>query len=180
MRSGVHLTKLALPTLETLESEGEAGRQINAYLLDFYNHGMYLAMSEGNGLPRGQVWYLLRDFSMVLDAIITGIKEVMIKDSRAHDDDMGSVAGESVIAGGVQDDWATELEKDETVVSNAKSQGGPIEKERGDEAEATILSASGDPELIKPDYVSIRDWNVYDVFFQLQKDFNEKFKAIFA
>jgi ATP-dependent RNA helicase DDX60 len=177
----VHLTKHVLPTIETFEAADQSGRYINAYLWDFYNHGQDKPISEANGIPRGQVWYLFMEFSMVLDAIVTGVKEVMVKDLRIHDDDMGSTAGESVAAGTIQDDWATELEKDEAVVStSARTQGGPMEKERGEEAEATAVIASADPELTRPDYVSMRDWNVYDVFYQLQQDFNKKFKAMWA
>jgi ATP-dependent RNA helicase DDX60 len=170
-----------LPTIETFEAADQSGRYINAYLWDFYNHGQDKPIWEANGILRGQVWYLFMDFSMVLDGIVTGIKEVMVKDMRVHEDDMGSTAGESVAAGTIQDDWAAELEKDEAAVStSAKNQGGPIEKERGEEAEATAVIASADPELTRPDYVSTRDWNVYDVFYQLQQDFNKKFKAMWA
>lgn len=181
VRGGVHLTKHVLPTIETFEAADQSGRYINAYLWDFYNHGQDKPIWEANGIPRGQVWYLFMEFSMVLDAIVTGIKEVMVKDMRIHEDDTGSMAGESVAAGTIQDDWAAELEKDETVVStSAKNQGGPVEKERGEEAEATAVIASSDPELTRPEYVSMRDWNVYDVFYQLQQDFNKKFKAMWA
>ena len=185
VREGVHLTKHILPTLETFESGDQSGRYINAYLWDFYNHGQESPMSQANGIPRGHVWYLLMEFSNVLDAIITGVKEVMVKDVRGVDDEFGSVVGESVVdrERGVQDDWAADLEKDETVVvvtTSAKAQNAGLEKEKGDEAEATALMTSSDPELVKPDHVPVRDWKVYDVFYQLQKDFNEKFKAMWA
>lgn len=118
---------------------------------------------------------------MILEAIVTGIKEVMVKETRGHDDDFGSVIGESVAAGGIQDDWAADLEKDETVVApTTRAQNVGLEKEKGDEAEATAVLTSSDPELVKPDHVPVRDWKVYDVFYQLQKDFNQKFKDIWA
>jgi len=183
VRSGIHLTKHILPTLDTFDKGEHDGRHINAYLLDFYNHGQLVPISEANGIPKGQVWYLLMDFSVVLDAIVTGIKEMMTKDMRVHEEDGESVAGEApiVAVAETKNDRTAELENDERIENTGVKDygGGPVEKERGEEVEATV-TASGDPELIRPGYVNNPDWNVYETFYQLQKEFNEKFKAIWA
>jgi hypothetical protein len=181
VRQGVHLTKHVLPSLDLLDpTEDSAGRYINAYLLDFFTHGQVVPLIEANAIPRGQTWYLLMEFSNALDAIVTGIRELITKDNRRADDDLASVAGESVAAVTVQDDWAAEVIEDKEDSGVGKQMHIPIEKERSDEAEALAANTSGDVELVKPDHVSKRDWRVFEVFFQVQQDFNDKFKAMWA
>ncbi|PVG01333.1 P-loop containing nucleoside triphosphate hydrolase protein, partial [Serendipita vermifera] len=179
VRSGVHLTKHVLPSFDILDPEDDtAGRYINAYLLDFFTHGQVVPLVDANAIPRGQTWYLLLEFSNALDAIVTGIRELITKDTRRADDDLASVAGESV-AMAVQDDWAADVEdKDDSGVG--KQINLPIEKERSDEAEALAANTGSEIELVKPDHVSKRDWRVFEVFFQVQQDFNDKFRAMWA
>ncbi|KAG8812890.1 hypothetical protein FRC17_001765, partial [Serendipita sp. 399] len=201
VRRGVQLTKHVLPAIELFKAEttnvGEGQRYINAYLWDFYMHGQDKPIVEANGIQKSQIWYLLYDFSMAIDAMITAIKDLMHKGQRGIDDDMTSVAGDSVAGvstAAVQEDWAAEpldaedklggaagLDARAAVLNSTSASNVPLEKERSDEAEA--LSGGGaasDVELIKPEHVSARDWRVYEVFWHLQKDFNEKFKAMWA
>lgn len=184
VRSGVHLTKHVLPSLEAFKPNTPEGRYINAYIWDFYNHGQDKPIVEANNIPKGDVWYRFLDFSYTLDSIVTAIKELMIKDHRRHDDDVTSVAETESVAGGAQDDWLADLEKDEAVTSGAPDAGGgPMEKERGDDAEATLNTAvRGEAEITRDmvPYISDRDWRVYAVFSQLQIDFTSKFKAMWA
>jgi ATP-dependent RNA helicase DDX60 len=181
-RSGVHLTKHILPSLDSLESDDiNAGRYINAYLYDFYVHGQDKPLSDANGIAKGQVWYLLLDFSYAMDGMVVAIRELLLKDTRRLDDDMTSAAGESVAV--IQDDWAAEndeVDKDEAIAAAGPNVGGPVEKEKGDDVQAIVATSTLDVELVKPDHVSQLDWDVYTAFFQLQKDFNEKFKAMWA
>ncbi|KAG8825176.1 hypothetical protein FRC19_011970 [Serendipita sp. 401] len=207
VRRGIHLTKHVLPAIELFKAESkttnwEGERYLNAYLWDFYMHGQDKPLVDANGIQKSQIWYLLYDFSMALDAMLTAIKDLMQKGQRGIDDDMTSVAGESVAGGGgasaaIQEDWSAEppdveeklvggaagLDVRASVVNSAISaQNVPLEKERSDEAETLGGSGSGstDVELVRPEHVSLRDWKVYEVFWHLQKDFNEKFKAMWA
>jgi hypothetical protein len=116
-----------------------------------------------------------------MDGMVVAIRELLLKDTRRLDDDMTSAAGESVAV--IQDDWAEavdEVDKDEAVVAAGPKAGGPVEKERGDDAQAIAATSNLDVELVKPDHVSPEDWEVYTAFIQLQKDFNEKFEAMWA
>jgi hypothetical protein len=58
----------------------------------------------------------------------------------------------------------------------------PIEKEKGDdvEAAAAVTTARGEHALVRPPHVAERDWRVYEVFHELQDDFNGKFTAMWA
>ncbi|CAG7849772.1 Uncharacterized helicase C694.02 [Serendipita indica DSM 11827] len=186
-RHGLYLTKHVLPSLDLFTPSSDSpGRYLNAYLLDFYSHGQDKPLVDANRIEKSQIWYLLLDFSQALDGMVTAIKDLMLKGARGEDD-LTSVAGESVAVAAatttVQDDWAADLEKDEAIAPSGPqaSHGVPLEKERGDEAEALGVGAgSGEIDIVKPDHVSMKDWKVYEVFWHLQKDFNEKFKAMWA
>jgi len=131
----------------------------------------------------------LQEFSMVLASIVSSIDELIKRDRK--DDDLASAGAETEhpnVSGGaaaVPDDWAVELpgEKDEAITSTTKSRFTlPIEKEKGDdvEAAAAVMSARGEAILVRPSHVSERDWRVYEVFHELQADFNAKFMAMWA
>jgi ATP-dependent RNA helicase DDX60 len=49
---------------------------LNAYLLDFYKHGGVDALVTGNGISRGDVWFVLDAFDRVLAAIDESLKLV--------------------------------------------------------------------------------------------------------
>ncbi|KAJ7511822.1 hypothetical protein B0H11DRAFT_2268815 [Mycena galericulata] len=87
-RNGLHLNNNAIPSLKHLTST-EGGHVLNAYLLDFYTHGQVAALAKANGIRRGDVWYLLQDFSMTLATIEISLKQLL---TSAPD---GSAAAES-------------------------------------------------------------------------------------
>ena len=49
---------------------------LDAYLLDFFKHGQVDPLIEGNGIRRGDVWYVLDEFDRVLGAIDESLKLV--------------------------------------------------------------------------------------------------------
>jgi ATP-dependent RNA helicase DDX60 len=189
VRTGIDLNKQALPFMDVLAPGSEETRFINAYLYDFYIHGQDKPLVQANHIPRGEVWYRLQEFSMVLASIVSSIGELITRDRK--DDDLASAGAETEhpnVSGGaaaVPDDWAVELpgEKDEAITGTTKSRFTlPIEKEKGDdvEAAAAVTSARGEAALVRPSHVSERDWRVYEVFYELQEDFNAKFTAMWA
>jgi hypothetical protein len=64
-RNSLHLNNNAIPSLGRLTTS-ESGHVLNAYLLDFYIHGQVSTLAKANGIRRGDVWYLLQDFSLTL------------------------------------------------------------------------------------------------------------------
>ncbi|KAJ6541715.1 hypothetical protein B0H19DRAFT_1239495 [Mycena capillaripes] len=76
-RNGLHLNNNAIPSLKYLvRSKGE--HVLNAYLLDFYIHGQVSTLAKANGIRRGDVWYLLQDFSLALTTIQTSLKQLLL------------------------------------------------------------------------------------------------------
>lgn len=194
VRTGVDLNKQTLPFTDVFAPGSEETRYINAYLYDFYIHGQDKPLVQANHIPRGEVWYRLQEFSTVLASAVSTIDELITRDRK--DDDLGSTGAETdhatARAAAVPDDWADEVpgEKDEAIVGAGagvglgagKGTAIPIEKEKGDdvEAAAAVTAARGEHALVRPPHVAERDWRVYEVFYELQADFNAKFQAMWA
>ncbi|KAJ3053624.1 hypothetical protein HK097_003817 [Rhizophlyctis rosea] len=97
VRNGVFLEVSAIPTMSKLVSRPVSEPAVlDAYLLDFFNHGQVEALIRGNGIRRGDIWFLLDAFHYNLRSITVGL-EVWLKklDHEAADE----------LDGGEVDDW---------------------------------------------------------------------------
>ncbi|KAF7715746.1 Uncharacterized protein PECH_006191 [Penicillium ucsense] len=74
VRSGVWLEEAVVPYVD-VSPEGEA--PLNAYLYDFFKHGNVSALQRENGIRRGDMWFLLNDFSLVLATIVTSLENFL-------------------------------------------------------------------------------------------------------
>ncbi|KAK3063207.1 hypothetical protein LTS18_002227 [Coniosporium uncinatum] len=74
-RGGVFLEESVIPHVALWPDETDL--PLNAYLYDFYQHGNVRALAEANGIRRGDVWFLLNDFSLILATIITSLSNFM-------------------------------------------------------------------------------------------------------
>lgn len=50
---------------------------LNAYLYDFYICGSTKPLIEVNKIPKGDVWFLLREFSMILATVVTSLQNYL-------------------------------------------------------------------------------------------------------
>ncbi|KAF4550357.1 DEAD/DEAH box helicase-like protein 4 [Elsinoe fawcettii] len=89
-RSGVWLEEAAIPHVALYPDDAQM--PLNAYLYDFYKHGDVTTLEKANGIRRGDVWFLLNDFSLVLATIVTSFKNYMNVSADA-DLEMVEVAG---------------------------------------------------------------------------------------
>lgn len=71
-REGILVEASAVPSMDAFINPPA----LDAYLLDFFKHGQVEALIHGNGIRRGDVWYLLDDFDRVLGAIDECLKLV--------------------------------------------------------------------------------------------------------
>ena len=71
-REGILIEASAVPTMDDFVSSCT----LNSYLLDFFKHGQVEALVHGNGIPRGDVWYVLDEFNRILAAIDESLKLV--------------------------------------------------------------------------------------------------------
>ncbi|KAJ7605051.1 hypothetical protein DFH06DRAFT_1275646 [Mycena polygramma] len=144
-RNGLHLNNNAIPSLKHLAASSKGGGHVlNAYLLDFYLHGQVSALANANGIRRGDVWYLLKDFSLTLAVIQNSLKQLLM-----------AASGNADIAEPESHDPAEMEEEYET------------EDDAG-------------PGFQRPPGVQDRDWKLYTVASGALRDFDEKFKAMWA
>ena len=79
VRRGVHLNEHAIPTVENnLDPE----LPLNAYLYDFFVDGQVDALVNMNGTRRGDVWYALEAFHLVLVTIRGDLENLLLRTSR--------------------------------------------------------------------------------------------------
>lgn len=120
VRSGVWLEESVVPYVDV---DGE--RPLNAYLYDFYKHGNIDEIQRANGVRKGDIWFLLNDFSMVLATIITSM-ENFLKLSNA-DGDLLDVMGSGSAHEANIDETFVEEEADSTKdTSGTQAQTLPI------------------------------------------------------
>lgn len=85
VRSGVYLEESTIPHI-TLYPDDTDGRPWNAYLYDFYKHGDMDALVRDNRIKRADVWFYLKDFSLVLGTIVTSLRSFMDMAGGSGDD----------------------------------------------------------------------------------------------
>jgi hypothetical protein len=82
VRAGVFLEELAIPHVPVSSGDAVATHRghgdveelkLNAYLYDFFKHGDVTALKRDNRIRPGDLWYLLKGFSLVLATIVTSL-----------------------------------------------------------------------------------------------------------
>ncbi|SCO58594.1 related to SKI2-antiviral protein and putative helicase [Fusarium fujikuroi] len=74
-RDGVFLEESSIPYLPIWPIDTTV--ELNAYLYDFFKHGSLKVLVRDNHIKRGDVWFHLKDFSLVLKTIVTSLKGVI-------------------------------------------------------------------------------------------------------
>jgi hypothetical protein len=87
VRHGVFLEENVIPHIDV----GAKDSVLNAYLYDFFKHGDVTALVNANKIRRGEVWFKLNDFSLVLATIIASMKNFM--GLKADDEDFADLRG---------------------------------------------------------------------------------------
>lgn len=197
-RAGVFLEESAIPYIPMAPHETN-GVPWNAYLYDFFKHGDMSALVRDNGIKGGDVWFRLKDFSLILATIVTSLTNFLNPNIAADDDAMIDVQD----AGDMMEESAGIEEEEEIRDINPKPQVNETvvsSKQKGKRkvvAESWDAEGSGsepDGEVMKstdqrPDtQQSVRSdetpiWSqdekslvkVYKAFSTLHKQFNEKF-----
>jgi hypothetical protein len=74
-RSGVFLEEAVVPHVGLYPEDSSL--PLNAYLYDYFNHSNPTALITANRIRRGDIWFVLNDFSMVLATIVTSLSNFM-------------------------------------------------------------------------------------------------------
>ena len=151
VRSGVFLEESVIPYVDVSPSPDNL---LNAYLLDFYKHGDVTALVKANKIRKGEVWFRLNEFSLLMATVIASMKNFM---RMKMDDEMDL---EEVRGSG---DAAEEMAGD-------KEDGDGVEGQKGEMMPAWAGGEGGGKGMMK----------VLAAFEMLRKEFDEKFKVMWA
>lgn len=75
VRGDVFLEESAIPYIPIWPHDTDT--EFNAYLYDFFKHGSLKVLVRDNRIKQGDVWFHLKDFSLVPKTIVTSLKGVM-------------------------------------------------------------------------------------------------------
>ncbi|KAI9465203.1 P-loop containing nucleoside triphosphate hydrolase protein [Lactarius psammicola] len=165
VRHGVHLNEHAIPTVENIL---DPELPLNAYLYDFSVHGQVNALVNMNGIRRGDVWYALKAFHLVLVTIRGDLENLLLRTSR-------DPASPPLRAAELDDETAdADASKDGGYYSIDPSGRGEEEEEAGGEADLNPAA------FARPRGVPDRDWRVYEIVNKITNEFYVKFKAMWA
>ncbi|RYP53461.1 hypothetical protein DL769_010517 [Monosporascus sp. CRB-8-3] len=107
VRGGVFLEESAIPYIPVTPAE-LGGVPWNAYIYDFFKHGDLEALIRDNGIKRGDVWFRLKDFSLIVATIVTSLSNFLNPDADVDDaamidvQDAGDVLDESADVDGAE------------------------------------------------------------------------------
>ncbi|KAH9906763.1 hypothetical protein F4778DRAFT_769151 [Xylariomycetidae sp. FL2044] len=86
VRNGVFLEESAVPYIPIWPHDTPT--PFNAYIYNFFKHGDFVALTRDNKIKKGDVWFLLKDFSLVLATIITSLTNFINPDASTDDTEM--------------------------------------------------------------------------------------------
>lgn len=161
VRNGVFLEENVIPYVALYPQESTV--PLNAYLLDFYKHGSVSDLERANGIRRGNIWFALNDFSMILATIVASLENFL--KLAPSDGDGLDIRG----SGDAAEETAGEKDQGDSgcgIAENSIDEGSEPELEMA----AAAISLNDGQGLLR----------VLNTFKLLQMEFNEKFKAMWA
>ncbi|KAL9943049.1 hypothetical protein D7B24_009616 [Verticillium nonalfalfae] len=191
VRAGVFLEEATIPHVPVYPIDSD--ERLNAYIYDFFKHGDLVALTRDNRIKGGDVWFFLKDFSVVLATIVTSLTNYMRADADAEE------LGE--LDEGVAEDEVNFMPSQQTqrpakasvaeAAAAPVTQTLPIRKKKkvadnwdddDDEEAAQASGSSGDEETDSDGDMEDEENlpNVLKAFTQLKEEFDDKFFKIGA
>jgi len=168
VRQGLHLHNHAIPSMEHLitqvDEDNSSQHDLNAYLLDFYIHGQVKTLEKANGIRRGDVWYLLQDFNLTLATVKAALQQLLLKTSNEAASQRDDLEGGETYA---VDPDEGDTDEDDTYEDDTDEDD--TDEDDGEESD-----------FVRPPAISNGDWKVYEVVRDVYKEFDEKFRAMWA
>ncbi|RWA07691.1 hypothetical protein EKO27_g7420 [Xylaria grammica] len=194
VRSGVFLEESAVPYIPIWPHD--VASPFNSYIYDFLKDGDYIALTRDNKIRQGDVWFLLKDFSLVLATIVASLTNFIRADANTDDPDMIDVENADETPDKETLDQAKETSKDTkhgaprskpTKKKVVESWEDDSEDEDGDAGGEDIAAPK---EVHKPVTTTIESsaWegdgkglvDVLEAFTLLKQDFDDKFHKAWA
>ncbi|KAK5987164.1 putative helicase [Cladobotryum mycophilum] len=191
VRDDVFLEESAIPYIPVWPHDTEV--RPNAYIYDFYKHGSLEVLTRDNGIKRGNVWFLLQDFSRTLSSIVSSITTLIDSDDMAGEETLADVTdgeddaeetevmanrqGSKRASEKVLDDWADDDNGGEEV------EGSTEDSTKDSSSSSSVDSEWGSSSNDGPTPAWQRNGGlkkVLDAFTLLRDDFDTKFRNIWA
>ncbi|TPX55910.1 hypothetical protein PhCBS80983_g04932 [Powellomyces hirtus] len=160
LRSGVTLQASVVPMVSELLDDSIV---LDSYVVDFYQHGQFKALVDGNGIRRGDVWQMLKDFHVILNGLRHTMEALLLTYKKAELKKLGQIEDEVDVLkadGGVP-------EEEEDYENEDDEDNGNLEETR---KWSPIL-------VIEPHLRDRRVWDIYVVLCKIQREFGEKMEA---
>jgi len=154
-RPGLHLNKSVIPYVQLAADTGNFS--LNAVLYDYFVHGSDDTLVVANGIKRGEVWYILNDFMLVLVTLQTSL-ELLFRQG-IKDANLDAEGGDSYEPPTIDDD---------------------IEDRRGYFEEREGVKGVSEAFPQRPSVVPEGDWDVYRTVVAVRNEFETKFKLMWA
>ncbi|KAI9740289.1 MAG: hypothetical protein M1834_004867 [Cirrosporium novae-zelandiae] len=192
VRNGIFLERAVIPYLPF--GNAEVSNPLNAYLLDFYKHGSVRDLEVGNKIRRGDIWFVLNDFSLVLATIVTSL-EGFISGSNHDDMAMAEITGlgdrknieqDEIEAGTLAEEEKGQAASASVTVQKPAAINVKTKKKIVDSWADEEISSSEDEETPSessstPDFDEAEGLkSVLHMFKKLRQAFDDKFFPIFA
>lgn len=202
VRSGIFLESAVIPHL--ILYPDKSGMRLNAYLFDFFMHGSIKDLEEANGIRRGDMWFYLNDFSLVLATIVTSLAGYLGLGSGDVDEEILEVMGGGDVAENENDERMDEGKSGEDAAETSRvpsaslalsQQGIAIRRNMLDEVpddwdvdedtfEAQPVADEEDdvtaPQPQADDAEYMKMMKVYVAFKKLKAEFDAKFLDMWA
>lgn len=200
VRAGIFLDASSVPFIPVYPEDTE-GTPWNAYLYDFYMHGDLVALTRDNGVRKGDVWFVLKDFSLTLAKIVTCLTNFL--DPKAGGGDMTEVQDAQDRNADLSEEKQIMMEDEqvagkEGVPASAGGDGAGVRKKKakavaldswedGEDSDDNISEGSGDegddggrsvPAWQRGDGKNLQ--SVLKAFVYLRQEFDEKFLKTWA
>ena len=200
-RSGIFLEKAVIPQIDI-----PSPVPLNAYLYDFFMHGAIKPLEIANGIGKGDVWFLLNDFSLVLATVVTSL-ESFLKAVPVDESEMINLSGQGdVMEADVGDEESNAPSEKSSKLATAKApepllkaKMKKVVKDNWDASDSDDETVFTSPEevsstartseslLDSDEYSSSIDsssddglLNVLTAFRMLKAEFDDKFRAMWA
>ncbi|KAI0116408.1 hypothetical protein GGR51DRAFT_316756 [Nemania sp. FL0031] len=189
IRSGVFLEESAVPYIPIWPHDLSV--PLNSYIYNFLKHGDYAALTRDNKIKQGDVWFLLKDFSLVLATIVASLTNFIQADNNMDDADLIDIED----VGETPDEYiphqASEVPKDEgnSTTRHKLSKKKVVESWDDDEDTSDEDTASLDQTHdTASTSIESSTWekgdksllHVLRAFTLLKEDFDEKFHKVWA
>ncbi|OJJ96008.1 hypothetical protein ASPACDRAFT_1883217 [Aspergillus aculeatus ATCC 16872] len=142
VRQGVWLEQSVIPHVP-VESDGEAG-PLNAYLYDFFKHGNKSALDKENMIRRGDLWFMLNDFSLILATIVASLENFLKSDAKAsvgEPDDLG------VMGCGDAQEEVDEVDSMAQTVLPGREKNSMVKQKANEKGGKTVFAADSEEEI---------------------------------